>query len=238
MLNELALDPPDSTEDFAGDPLLDEDYLILSTIHSAKGLEWDVVYVIHAADGNIPADLATRNAEEIDEELRLFYVALTRPRPAVRLLSAPLLPRRPRFAHRPARLRPAHAVRFARRQSVLRRAGRRFPSGPRTDRRRPHHHDHPRDPRWHPSSVVVTEITIKAENTKCQFSTVFIYCPRPQFITTLLRNRREDRRVIDWMSWLISFSPAGRHHARPRETSSRGPDRVRGSCLRSIRSSS
>jgi DNA helicase II / ATP-dependent DNA helicase PcrA len=80
LLTELALDPPDATEDFAGDPHLDEDYLILSTIHSAKGLEWDVVYLIHAADGNIPADLATRNAEELEEELRLFYVALTRAR--------------------------------------------------------------------------------------------------------------------------------------------------------------
>lgn len=80
LLTELTLDPPDVTEDFAGEPLLDEDYLILSTIHSAKGLEWDVVYVIHAADGNIPADMATRNAEEIEEELRLFYVALTRAR--------------------------------------------------------------------------------------------------------------------------------------------------------------
>ena len=50
----------------------------LSTIHSAKGLEWDAVYVIHAADGNIPSDMATKNPEEIEEERRLFYVALTR----------------------------------------------------------------------------------------------------------------------------------------------------------------
>jgi DNA helicase-2/ATP-dependent DNA helicase PcrA len=78
MLTQITLDPPTSTEDFAGPPLLDEDYLILSTIHSAKGLEWDSVYVIHAADGNIPSDMATRNNEEIEEELRLFYVALTR----------------------------------------------------------------------------------------------------------------------------------------------------------------
>lgn len=78
LLTELALDPPDATEDFAGDPHLDDDYLILSTIHSAKGLEWDAVYVIHAADGNIPADLATQNDAELEEELRLFYVALTR----------------------------------------------------------------------------------------------------------------------------------------------------------------
>jgi DNA helicase-2/ATP-dependent DNA helicase PcrA len=78
MLAELTLDPPTTTQDLAGPPELDEDYLILSTIHSAKGLEWDSVYVIHAADGNIPSDLATGNAEQIDEELRLFYVALTR----------------------------------------------------------------------------------------------------------------------------------------------------------------
>jgi len=78
MLTQITLDPPSSTEDLAGPPLLDEDYLVLSTIHSAKGLEWDAVYVIHAADGNIPSDMATRNDEEIEEELRLFYVALTR----------------------------------------------------------------------------------------------------------------------------------------------------------------
>ncbi len=78
MLLELTLDPPSSTQDLAGPPRLDDDYLILSTIHSAKGLEWDAVYVIHAADGCIPSDMATKDAEEIEEERRLFYVALTR----------------------------------------------------------------------------------------------------------------------------------------------------------------
>ena len=78
FLTELALDPPNYTEDLAGPPLLDEDFLILSTMHSAKGLEWDAVYLIHAVDGNIPSDMATGNAEEIEEERRLFYVALTR----------------------------------------------------------------------------------------------------------------------------------------------------------------
>jgi len=78
MLAEIALDPPTTAEDFAGDPTLDEDYLVLSTIHSAKGLEWDAVYVIHASDGNIPSDMATRSPEQIDEERRLLYVALTR----------------------------------------------------------------------------------------------------------------------------------------------------------------
>ena len=80
MLTELTLDPPNSTEDLAADPLLDEDYLILSTIHSAKGLEWESVFVIHAADGNIPSDMAVKNDEQIEEERRLLYVALTRAR--------------------------------------------------------------------------------------------------------------------------------------------------------------
>jgi DNA helicase-2/ATP-dependent DNA helicase PcrA len=78
MLREMALDPPNSTQDLAGPPHLDDDYLVLSTIHSAKGLEWDAVYVIHAADGNIPSDMATKGSAEIEEERRLFYVALTR----------------------------------------------------------------------------------------------------------------------------------------------------------------
>ena len=58
FLAELTLDPPASTADLAGPPSLDEDYLVLSTIHSAKGLEWDVVHLIHASDGNIPSDMA------------------------------------------------------------------------------------------------------------------------------------------------------------------------------------
>ncbi|MGA2068560.1 MAG: ATP-dependent helicase [Thermoguttaceae bacterium] len=78
MLSEMALDPPNSSQDLAGPPQLDDDYLVLSTIHSAKGLEWDAVYVIHAADGNIPSDMATKDSDGIEEERRLFYVALTR----------------------------------------------------------------------------------------------------------------------------------------------------------------
>jgi len=64
----------------AGIPTKDEDWLILSTIHSAKGLEWDVVYLIHAADGCLPSDLSTGSDQEIAEELRLAYVAMTRAR--------------------------------------------------------------------------------------------------------------------------------------------------------------
>ena len=80
FLTDIVLDPPTSTSDIAGPPKLDEDYLILSTIHSAKGCEWDAVYLIHAADGCIPSDMSTGSDEEIEEELRLTYVALTRAR--------------------------------------------------------------------------------------------------------------------------------------------------------------
>jgi DNA helicase-2/ATP-dependent DNA helicase PcrA len=78
FLTELALDPPGATSGEAGVPLLDEDYLILSTIHSAKGQEWTAVYVLNAVDGCIPSDLATGTTEEIEEERRLLYVAMTR----------------------------------------------------------------------------------------------------------------------------------------------------------------
>jgi DNA helicase-2/ATP-dependent DNA helicase PcrA len=78
FLTEIALDPPASTTDFADAPHLDDDYLILSTIHSAKGGEWQSVTVIHAADGNIPSDMALSEPGGLEEERRLLYVALTR----------------------------------------------------------------------------------------------------------------------------------------------------------------
>ena len=77
---DLTLDPPSSTGDLAGSPSLDDDWLTLSTVHSAKGGEWGVVHLIHAADGAFPSDMATGDAESVDEERRLFYVALTRAR--------------------------------------------------------------------------------------------------------------------------------------------------------------
>ena len=86
FVTDLILDPPTSTSDFAGPPLRDEDYLILSTIHSAKGCEWDVVYLIHAADGCLPSDMSTESDEEIAEELRLTYVAMTRARDSLYVL--------------------------------------------------------------------------------------------------------------------------------------------------------
>ncbi len=78
FLTEITLDPPASTSDLAGPPHLDDDYLILSTIHSAKGGEWQAVFVIHAADGNIPSDMALSEPGGLEEERRLLYVALTR----------------------------------------------------------------------------------------------------------------------------------------------------------------
>src|SRR5262249_58070661 len=81
---------------WAGPPLLDEDYVILSTIHSAKGCEWDAVHVIHAADGMIPSDLATGTPEEIEEERRLLYVAMTRARDSLTVYFPLRYYRRPR----------------------------------------------------------------------------------------------------------------------------------------------
>jgi len=78
FLTELTLDPPDATSDRAGDPMLDEDYLILSTIHSAKGQEWKSVFILNAVDGCLPSDLAAGTSAEIEEERRLLYVAMTR----------------------------------------------------------------------------------------------------------------------------------------------------------------
>ena len=78
FLTDLTLDPPSATSDEAGVPLLDEDYLILSTIHSAKGQEWKSVFVLNCVDGCIPSDLAVGSTPEIEEERRLLYVAMTR----------------------------------------------------------------------------------------------------------------------------------------------------------------
>jgi DNA helicase-2/ATP-dependent DNA helicase PcrA len=80
VATEQILEPPTSTGNFAGPPMVDEDWLVLSTVHSAKGLEFDAVHVIHAADGNFPADMALGSREGLEEERRLFYVAVTRAR--------------------------------------------------------------------------------------------------------------------------------------------------------------
>ena len=89
FLTELTLDPPSASGDLAGDPLLDEDYLVLSTVHSAKGQEWDAVYVLNVTDGNFPSEFATGKPKLIEEERRLLYVAMTRARQSLTLI-APL----------------------------------------------------------------------------------------------------------------------------------------------------
>jgi DNA helicase-2/ATP-dependent DNA helicase PcrA len=87
FLTDLTLDPPDATSDEAGPPHLDEDYLILSTIHSAKGQEWTKVFVLNAVDGCIPSDLAVGEREEIEEERRLLYVAMTRAKDSLHIVT-------------------------------------------------------------------------------------------------------------------------------------------------------
>ncbi len=77
---EQSLEPPAFTGDLAGPPFVDEDWLVLSTVHSAKGLEFDAVHVIHVADGNFPSDMALATPEGLEEERRLFYVSVTRAR--------------------------------------------------------------------------------------------------------------------------------------------------------------
>ena len=87
FITELTLDPPDAASDLAAKPNLDDDYLVLSTIHSAKGMEWDTVYLLNVVDGTFPSEFATRKPELIEEERRLLYVAMTRARNELMLYS-------------------------------------------------------------------------------------------------------------------------------------------------------
>lgn len=96
-LAEITLDPPASTGDYAGPPHLDEDYLVLSTVHSAKGLEWPIVHLVGLVDGAFPSDMALRTPRGLEEEHRLFYVAITRARDEL-LLYSPLRMPYHRFA--------------------------------------------------------------------------------------------------------------------------------------------
>jgi DNA helicase-2/ATP-dependent DNA helicase PcrA len=88
-LAQLTLDPPSSSGDLAGPPHLDEDYVVVSTIHSAKGLEWSIVHIPHVIDGMIPIDMSLSSPDGLNEERRLFYVAVTRARDELHLY-APL----------------------------------------------------------------------------------------------------------------------------------------------------
>jgi DNA helicase-2/ATP-dependent DNA helicase PcrA len=104
FVSELVLDPPSSSADFAGPPHLDEDWLTLSTAHSAKGLEWGAVHLIAAYDGNFPADMSTGSEEGIAEERRLFYVALTRARRKLHVYAPS------RYYHHPGARDDAHGI--------------------------------------------------------------------------------------------------------------------------------
>jgi len=86
FLTELTLDPPEATSDESGVPLLDEDYLILSTLHSAKGQEWQAVYLLNMVDGCLPSDLSTGSAVQLEEERRLLYVGMTRAKRHLQLI--------------------------------------------------------------------------------------------------------------------------------------------------------
>ena len=88
-LVQLALDPPVSASDLAGRPRLDDDFLVISTVHSAKGLEWPVVHLPQLVDGAVPSDMALTTPSGLEEEQRLFYVAVTRARDRL-FLYAPL----------------------------------------------------------------------------------------------------------------------------------------------------
>jgi len=103
FVSDLTLDPPSSTSDLAGPPLVDEDWLVLSTVHSAKGGEWEVVHVLHASDGMFPSDMATGDPEGIEEERRLLYVAVTRAR-SVLEINVPL-----RYHHKRRPLADSHS---------------------------------------------------------------------------------------------------------------------------------
>jgi DNA helicase-2/ATP-dependent DNA helicase PcrA len=87
FLTELTLDPPEATSDQAGVASPDDDYLILSTIHSAKGQEWNSVFVLNCVDGCIPSDLAAGTSAEIEEERRLLYVGMTRAKDQLQLIT-------------------------------------------------------------------------------------------------------------------------------------------------------
>jgi DNA helicase-2/ATP-dependent DNA helicase PcrA len=87
FVTELTLDPPQASGDLAGDPLLDEDYLVLSTVHSAKGQEWEAVHVLNVTDGSFPSEFAAGRPELLEEERRLLYVAMTRAKQELHLIA-------------------------------------------------------------------------------------------------------------------------------------------------------
>ena len=86
FLSELTLDPPQPSSDGA-QAAVDDDYLTVTTVHAAKGLEWDTVYVLNVVEGGFPSELAAGKPESLEEERRLLYVAMTRAQNTLFLLA-------------------------------------------------------------------------------------------------------------------------------------------------------
>jgi DNA helicase-2/ATP-dependent DNA helicase PcrA len=80
FLAALALEPPQSTQDLGSGSQEEDDALVISTVHSAKGKEWDAVFVIWAVDGWFPSSRSLDDDDQLEEERRLMYVAMTRAR--------------------------------------------------------------------------------------------------------------------------------------------------------------
>jgi DNA helicase-2/ATP-dependent DNA helicase PcrA len=87
FLNDMALDPPVNSLDELEPESEEDEYLTLSTIHSAKGLEWKVVFLIWATEGKFPSAKSTHTVDSVEEERRLFYVALTRAKDNLYIIS-------------------------------------------------------------------------------------------------------------------------------------------------------
>ncbi len=120
FLTELTLDPTDATIDQAGVPLLDEDYLILSTIHSAKGQEWRAVFILNVVDGCIPSDLGTGTTEELEEERRLLLRCMTRARDHLALVTPQRFSPKGKTRKGPPRLCSPNAVHPGNAAAILR----------------------------------------------------------------------------------------------------------------------
>jgi len=102
FISELTLDPPSSSGDLTGAAHIDDDFLILSTVHSAKGQEWNNVHILNVADGNFPNEYSTGNPREIEEERRLLNVAITRAKSELHMIQ-PIrywVPEQPKFGDR------------------------------------------------------------------------------------------------------------------------------------------
>ncbi|MCI0471484.1 MAG: ATP-dependent helicase, partial [Candidatus Aminicenantes bacterium] len=93
MLTDVVLEPPDSSQEGVEPTAKDDEKLVLSTIHSAKGLEWHTVFIIHLVEGYFPSPRSIEREEDVEEERRLFYVAATRAMRNLYLVTPEIAPR-------------------------------------------------------------------------------------------------------------------------------------------------